>query len=224
MRGRDLTGRGRRFEVGQPDRQQHLPAAAAGESAEGLQLCAGLSHSRPTAARGRGVASSRRSVGGDAAEAEHPGTERAQQLTRSPRSAYCEIWPRATASKERPRKPSGTGGPGARRLIDTATGSGGWVAAAARAAEGVGCGRLFAVGSPRLAPASPIGVNHARARYADTDAIESMSLRHRLACRGLPTVSVVRAGRVMTGVNRLCSWSCVVTVAVWLGCHWGWAA
>ena len=58
-------------------------------------------------------------------------------VTRLPRSAYWPIWSKAAASKERPRKACGTGGPGARRLIVTATGSGGWASAAAALAHSV---------------------------------------------------------------------------------------
>ena len=77
--GGDLARGGRRFVVGQPDRQQHLPAAAPGEHADRVHLRRPDHARRPRRPRRGGVAPGDVLIRGDAAEAQHAGSQRAQQ-------------------------------------------------------------------------------------------------------------------------------------------------
>ena len=139
--GSDLARGGRRFVVGHADRQQDLPAAAAGEHAERVHLCGSDRARRPRRPWGGGVGPGDVLVGGDAAEAQHAGPQRAQQPDQV--AALCV--PRELAERGhlegKPEKPLGTGGPGANGSIVTVTGSGvcaGATPSAAVASRGAG--------------------------------------------------------------------------------------
>jgi hypothetical protein len=66
--------------MGQADREQHLPAAAAGEHADLVHLRRADAARGPRGQRGGRVRPGDVLIGGDASEAEHPRPQRAQQV------------------------------------------------------------------------------------------------------------------------------------------------
>jgi hypothetical protein len=77
---RHLACGGHRFVMGQADREQHLPAAAAGEHADLVHLCRADAARGPRGQRGGRVCPGDVLIGGDASEAEHSRPQRAQQV------------------------------------------------------------------------------------------------------------------------------------------------